>query len=387
MKVKLLVFKYLICNCCFSQNIVANGGFDNLSRNSNFKNAWPEITTSSWGQLIGSPDIFIDSTILLKTFGYAKVSKYSEVSNTGEHYWGSVTPKSGKTCLGMLVGKEAVSGILNKPMLKDSVYDISFFIRGHIWQNKITKFINITFSSVELKNSETLNTINLETINLNSVRFNINRTDFERTEWIELHGEYKAKGGECFIYIGLQKPCYQKYNKDIEKMPKVKYRKRSYYNAYHYFDNFCVKLNSTINCANEKDTFNGFENQKKTDKIATSILQKYILEDILFRTGFSDLTESTKIGIDLIIPSIKNHLISDSINILILGYTDIKGNEDDNLKLSINRARSVMMYLIECGIDSSKIKIEGKGSKEPISSNSSASGRAKNRRVEILIVK
>jgi OmpA-OmpF porin, OOP family len=72
----------------------------------------------------------------------------------------------------------------------------------------------------------------------------------------------------------------------------------------------------------------------------------------------------------------------------IVGHTDDSGNKDGNYSLSISRAESVKTYLINKGLPSSRFqKIDGKGQDEPIEENSTASGRAKNRRVEIKLLK
>ncbi len=72
----------------------------------------------------------------------------------------------------------------------------------------------------------------------------------------------------------------------------------------------------------------------------------------------------------------------------VIGYTDNIGSKEYNLRLSLQRAQSVADYLmyvenISCG----KITIEGKGKANPIADNSTEEGRAKNRRVEIKILK
>lgn len=67
------------------------------------------------------------------------------------------------------------------------------------------------------------------------------------------------------------------------------------------------------------------------------------------------------------------------------GYTDSTGAEDYNLRLSERRARAVLDALIQEGIDSSRIEVEGFGEQYPVASNDSASGRQQNRRVEIVI--
>ncbi|TAL79847.1 MAG: OmpA family protein [Burkholderiaceae bacterium] len=78
-----------------------------------------------------------------------------------------------------------------------------------------------------------------------------------------------------------------------------------------------------------------------------------------------------------------------SINLETLiatGYTDSIGTVAYNLKLSQRRANAVKAYLVKKGIDPNHIYVEGKGKADPVASNKTREGRAKNRRVEIEIV-
>lgn len=71
----------------------------------------------------------------------------------------------------------------------------------------------------------------------------------------------------------------------------------------------------------------------------------------------------------------------------LLGYTDNKGSDSYNLKLSENRAKAVKDYLINQGIDQNRIQSKGYGSANPIAPNDTDENRAKNRRVEFQIIK
>lgn len=73
------------------------------------------------------------------------------------------------------------------------------------------------------------------------------------------------------------------------------------------------------------------------------------------------------------------------IRIKIDGYTDFIGSEGYNLELSVKRAKSIRNYLVDRGVKSSNISIEGYGKQNPIANNATAAGRAKNRRVEFII--
>jgi OOP family OmpA-OmpF porin len=72
--------------------------------------------------------------------------------------------------------------------------------------------------------------------------------------------------------------------------------------------------------------------------------------------------------------------------IIAVGHTDWIGTEEYNQKLSVRRSNAVKDYLVSKGVEKNRIYTEGKGEKEPIASNKTAEGRAKNRRVEIEMV-
>jgi OOP family OmpA-OmpF porin len=72
--------------------------------------------------------------------------------------------------------------------------------------------------------------------------------------------------------------------------------------------------------------------------------------------------------------------------IIAVGHTDSIGTAEYNQKLSERRANTVKEYLVSKGIEKNRIYTEGKGEKDPIATNSTAEGRAKNRRVEIEVV-
>ena len=72
----------------------------------------------------------------------------------------------------------------------------------------------------------------------------------------------------------------------------------------------------------------------------------------------------------------------------MVGHTDNTGNQDANYSLSNARAEAVKSYLIQKGVPANRFqKIEGKGQDEPIADNSTAAGKAQNRRVVISILK
>ena len=74
------------------------------------------------------------------------------------------------------------------------------------------------------------------------------------------------------------------------------------------------------------------------------------------------------------------------INVEISGHTDITGSYEHNMELSRDRAESVKRYLVEHGIDESRITTNGFGPDQPIDTNDTKEGRANNRRIEFQIM-
>lgn len=72
--------------------------------------------------------------------------------------------------------------------------------------------------------------------------------------------------------------------------------------------------------------------------------------------------------------------------IIAVGHTDSVGPEAYNQRLSVRRAESVKAHLVGQGIEANRIYTEGKGESQPVASNATKEGRAKNRRVEIEVV-
>ncbi len=73
------------------------------------------------------------------------------------------------------------------------------------------------------------------------------------------------------------------------------------------------------------------------------------------------------------------------VRIKVDGYTDSSGNDAINVPLSGNRAKAVADYLVSQGVGTDLVTSQGHGSANPIASNDTAEGKAKNRRVEITV--
>ena len=105
---------------------------------------------------------------------------------------------------------------------------------------------------------------------------------------------------------------------------------------------------------------------------------------VLFATGQSHLLPIAKQKLDEVAKALKDQGFN---TLLIEGHTDSQGSARKNEELSLARAESVRSHLISQGLPSDKIRAQGLGSTRPVADNSTAEGRANNRRVEIVVEK
>ena len=108
---------------------------------------------------------------------------------------------------------------------------------------------------------------------------------------------------------------------------------------------------------------------------------------ILFDSGKAALKKATSTELDHIRSVLRDKYSSKQID--VAGHTDTdpikKSKWKDNWELSAQRSLSVLRYLVKRGIPEEKIQAVGCGQSQPIASNSTASGKARNRRVEIVV--
>jgi outer membrane protein OmpA-like peptidoglycan-associated protein/tetratricopeptide (TPR) repeat protein len=112
--------------------------------------------------------------------------------------------------------------------------------------------------------------------------------------------------------------------------------------------------------------------------------KSYRINDIYFPFNAFHLTPESKVVLDQLMDFLTEN---STISIEIQGYTDNIGNDAANLKLSDNRAQSVYDYLIEQGIDKTRLTYKGFGKTHPVADNETESGRAKNRRTVFVITR
>ncbi|MDR2195328.1 MAG: OmpA family protein [Gallionellaceae bacterium] len=99
-----------------------------------------------------------------------------------------------------------------------------------------------------------------------------------------------------------------------------------------------------------------------------------------FAFNKAELTEEDRNKLDALIAQVGGpQFVSGEV----AGHTDSIGSQEYNLKLSLRRAQAAVDYLVARGATRSSIKVSGKGYAEPVADNSTAEGRAQNRRVTL----
>ena len=118
------------------------------------------------------------------------------------------------------------------------------------------------------------------------------------------------------------------------------------------------------------------------------ITETIVLHGVNFKTTFgsesAELDEGSYDVLDKVYASLAYYT---NLKIEVAGHTDDRGGDDFNRKLSLDRARAVMNYLVSKGIDRNRIRARGYGMDRPVASNYTEEGRADNRRVEVIPLK
>ena len=106
-------------------------------------------------------------------------------------------------------------------------------------------------------------------------------------------------------------------------------------------------------------------------------------QDILFATNSSEITPAMRQDLQALA---RNLLDYPDSNVQVIGHTDSVGTAEYNLDLSGERAVTVRNVLQQGGVPAYRLQAVGQGETQPVATNQTDAGRARNRRVEIIIV-
>ena len=106
------------------------------------------------------------------------------------------------------------------------------------------------------------------------------------------------------------------------------------------------------------------------------------LDDVVFESASANLNVNATRSLD----ELAHFLIAyPGRTVLLEGHTDSIGTDEENFRLSRQRAEAVRSYLMEQGIDSARLETAGVGKSDPAADNDTAAGRRENRSVAVII--
>jgi outer membrane protein OmpA-like peptidoglycan-associated protein len=120
----------------------------------------------------------------------------------------------------------------------------------------------------------------------------------------------------------------------------------------------------------------------QVSQTADNRLKLDIPSDISFDVNRSDIKPSFQPLLDKFAQSLNQN---PGTQVSIVGHTDSTGSDAINNPLSVSRATSTRDYLASRGVAMNRVAVDGRGSREPVASNDTTDGRARNRRVEIFV--
>jgi len=138
-------------------------------------------------------------------------------------------------------------------------------------------------------------------------------------------------------------------------------------------------------CIDDPETRNGFEDGDGCpDEVPPELSDLAgIMEGIQFDTDKDTIKADSKPNIDNAVAVMKKY---PTVRVRVVGHTDIQGGYKHNIDLSRRRAEAVQKYMVEAGVEPDRIQTAGVGPDQPIDSNETAPGRARNRRIEFQIL-
>jgi OOP family OmpA-OmpF porin len=138
-------------------------------------------------------------------------------------------------------------------------------------------------------------------------------------------------------------------------------------------------------CPNEAELVNGFQDADGCPDEVPDEVKGFtgVIAGINFRIGSAEIRPESHGRLNQAVDLFRRY---PDIRIEIAGHTDNRGGDAINLALSQRRAESVKGYLVDAGIDTSRLTVVGYGPNRPIADNDTRAGRAQNRRIEFRLI-
>ncbi len=204
-----------------------------------------------------------------------------------------------------------------------------------------------------------------------------------RNTWQTISGKFTAQGGENYLYLGVFPPGMKPRIIQLDSASPMEDIK-IFGEVYYYIDDIVllekdtsVKCPCNLQVCPVDDTAQA---EEKTEEIKPKM---FVFQNIQFETNKATLLETAFPSLDSVLTLLDDN---PKMKLMITGHTDNEGDSTDNQTLSEERAKTVYDYLIDNRIAASRLAYQGKGESEPVASNKTAKGRARNRRVTFTIM-
>lgn len=336
----------------------------------------------------GTPDLFCKCNkkqVKLSRVNVPKNSMGEQEANTGKCYAGIFAVSHGYY-------REYIQTSLNNSLQAGKEYELKMYVSLSDYSPLAVDKLGVCFlnGNKKYEHSQEITDLKPTYINVDyEVGLDING-------WHEITLMYKAKGGENTLLIGAF-AIKRLYKTDNNVPPEIsspiwkKYQRDSYY----YFDDISLHefIPEKIDTVEPPD--NPYFAKMKFDPPDTVVVapdtistpaadEIIVLKNVLFETGSAVLSPVSYSELNTVAMYV---MANPNNKIEIYGHTDNQGDEEKNLKLSLDRAKAVANFMMVRGVTPANVKYEGFGSKKPIDSNDTDDGRKRNRRVEFVLKK
>lgn len=348
----------------FPQNLIPNPGFENFtdcpSRLGNFHDDVQNWTTPTQG----STDYFNNCSVAM---GTPKNFNGEQMADFGVGYAGLYFYAPDDY-------REYIQVELLEPLKRGRSYSLSFYVSLAERSDFAIKEFGVLFAraSLNVPIRKVLSKMHLYRQQDNAYHFmEIGYTNFykDTEDWILVNTRFIATGLERVMIIGNFD--------DNARTRKFKTKRGAKQGAYYYIDN--LELIATKAKADDSTGNPGAETPLAT---AFELDKTHTFRDVLFDFDKHVLLDQAKADLQQLHRFLE---VNPQLVITVNGHTDNVGPQEYNDTLSANRCKAVTNYLIELGLEQSRIRWKSFGGRNPIADNTSENGRKRNRRVEFVI--
>lgn len=271
--------------------------------------------------------------------------------------------------------KELIQVRLSEMLHRGYTYEFTMYVKLAFWSNATLKSFGVLFSKGGYTGQGSVVKANM--VDTVTKKGGLNNN----FRWFKVKGYYKADGGEKYITIGN---FFPEIKKDMQRMNILK---PGFKEAYYFVDNISLKRYIMPDEVVDVEIVGPAKKKFEEDsvlKVTTEIKvgDKIALKNIFFDKGHYYLLPESYVELNKLVQYLYRN---PKIVIQINGHSDNTGIKMKNQKMSELRAREVFEYLIKKGVQN-KMLYKGYGSSQPVASNETDEGRAKNRRVEFEIL-